>query len=117
MQITSSPGSMASSRASSSSGADGIDLDAVGVGVAAKAADERVILQLLVQAAAQAQHAPVDHCADAAHPLDVARTLHLAQCVSDDGAADAEFGGKVYLRRQTVGLCIAAGAQFLQQRR
>ena len=96
-------------------GADGIDLDAVGVGVAAKAADERVILQLLVQAAAQAQHAPVDHCADAAHPLDVARTLHLTQCVSDDGAADAEFGGKVHLRRQTVGLCIAAGAQFLQQ--
>ena len=33
--------------------ADGVDLDAVGVGVAAKAADQRVVFQLLVQAAAQ----------------------------------------------------------------
>ena len=95
--------------------ADGVDLDAVGVGVAAKAADERVILQLLVQPAAQVQDTSVDHCADAAHPLDVTRTLHLAQRIADDGAADAEFGGKVYLGGQTVGLCIAACAQFLQQ--
>ena len=93
--------------------ADGVDLDAVGVGVAAKAADERVILQLLVQPAAQVQDTSVDHCADAAHPLDVTRTLHLAQRIADDGAADAEFGGKVYLGGQTVSLCIAACAQFL----
>ena len=87
------------------------------MGVAAKAADERVILQLLVQPAAQVQDTSVDHCADAAHPLDVTRTLHLAQRIADDGAADAEFGGKVYLGGQAVGIGVAAGAQFFQERR
>ena len=85
------------------------------MGVAAKAADERVILQLLVQPAAQVQDTSVDHCADAAHPLYIACTLHFAQSVPDHGAAYPQFGGKIHLRRQAVCMGIAPGAQFVQQ--
>ena len=98
-------------------GADGIDLDAIGVGVAAKAADQRVIFQLLVKAAAQAEHGAVDHCANAAHALDVTGALHLAQRVPDHGTADTEFRGQIDLGGQAVGIGVAAGAQFFQKRR
>ena len=94
---------------------DGKHLNAVGMGVAAKAADQRVIFQFLVQTAAQAQHRTVHHRADAAHPLYIACTLHFAQSVPDHGAAYSQFGGKIHLCRQTVCMGIAPGAQFVQQ--
>ena len=82
------------------------------MGVAAKTADQRVIFQLLVKAAAQAKHGAVDHCANAAHALDVTGALHLAQRVPDHGTADTEFRGQIDLGGQAVGIGVAAGAQF-----
>ena len=96
-------------------GTDGKDLNAVSVGIAAKAADQRVVFQLLVQTAAQAQHRTVHHRANAAHTLHVTSAFHFAQCVTDDGAAHAQLGGKIHLGRQTVGPGIAPGAQLFQQ--
>ena len=96
-------------------GTDGKYLNAVGVGVAAKAADQRVVFQLLVQPAAQAQHSAVHHRANAAHALHIACALHLAQSIADDGAAHAQLSGKIYLGGQTVGPGIAPGAQLFQQ--
>ena len=87
------------------------------MGVAAKAADQRVIFQLLVKAAAQAKHGAVDHCANAAYALDVTGALHLAQRVPDHGTADTEFRGQIDLGGQAVGIGVAAGAQFFQERR
>ena len=98
-------------------GADGIDLDAIGVGVAAKAADQRVVFQLLVQPAAQVEYRAVDHGADAAHSLDVTGALHLAQSIADDRAADAELCSQIDFCGQTVCVGVAPGAQFLQQGR
>ena len=86
------------------------------MGVAAKTADQRVIFQLLIQPAAQVEHSAVDHGPDAAHPLDVSGTLHLAQRIADDGAADAKLCGQIDLSGQTVRLGVAAGTQFFQQR-
>ena len=93
-----------------------VDLDAVCMGIAAEAADQGVIFQFLIQPAAQTQHRAVDHRADAAHPLDVTGTLHLAQRVADHRPAHAQLSRKIDLGRQAVGLRIAAGAQFVQQR-
>ena len=90
-------------------------LNAVGMGVAAKAADQRVVLQLLVQAAAQPQHSTVHYRANAAHSFHITGALHLAQRVTDYGAAYPQLGGKVYLGGQTVGLGIAPVGQLLQQ--
>ena len=95
--------------------AGGVDLDAVCMRIAAEAADQRIVFQFLVQAAAQVEHGAVDNGANAAHTLNVSGALHLAQCVPDHGTADTELGGKVYLRRQAVGVRVAAGAQLLQQ--
>ena len=77
------------------------------MGVAAKAADQRVVLQLLVQAAAQPQHSTVHYRANTAHPFHITGALHLAQRVTDHGTAHPQFGGKVYLGGQAVGLGIA----------
>ena len=77
--------------------------------------DQRVVFQLLVQPAAQAQHSAVHHRANAAHALHIACALHLAQCIADDGAAHAQLSGKIYLGGQTVGPGIAPGAQLFQQ--
>ena len=90
-------------------------LNAIGVGVAAKAADQRVVLQLLVQTAAQPQHSTVHHRANAAHTFHITGALHLAQRVTDHGAAYPQLGGKVYLGGQAVGLGIAPVGQLLQQ--
>src|SRR5699024_1364592 len=96
-------------------GPQGLDLDAVGMGIAAERTDQGIVFQLLVQAAAQGQHRPVDHRADAPHPLHIAGALHGAEGVPDDGAADAQLSGKVQLGGQAVGPGPAAGAQFFQQ--
>ena len=58
----------------------------------------------------------MDHRADAAHALDVSGTLHLTQGVADNGPADAQLGGQVYLSGQTVGLGVTARPQLLQER-
>ena len=72
------------------------------MGVAAKAADQRVVFQLLVQAAAQVEHGAVDNGANAAHTLNVSGALHLAQRVPDHGTADTEFRGQIDLGGQAV---------------
>ena len=95
--------------------AQGGNLDPVCVGVAAKAADQVVVFQLLVQPAAQVEHSPVDHGADTPHPFDVAGPLHFAQSVPDHRPADPHFGGQIHLGGQMVGVGVAAVPQLVQQ--
>ena len=97
--------------------AGGVDLDAVCMRIAAEAADQRIVFQFLVQAAAQVEHGAVDNGANAAHTLNVSGALHLAQRVPDHGTADTEFRGQIDLGGQAVGIGVAAGAQFFQKRR
>ena len=91
------------------------DHQVIAVGHTARRTDHAVEFQLLVHAVLDLEHIAVDQRADAAHALQIAVALQLAQGIAHHGAANAQHLGQLQLTGQLRRPCIQAGAQLLQK--